>query len=127
MSYIERVIILHIIHHILLALRMPCKGCHRISIVLALSCGRTKTIQIRYAWTRIFLLSFFSFFENGPKTFVFKTIRIRVDRLGTESTGYSFPETSEHDFRVLESFQQFPKFSEDFGNFTNLAKTCRKR
>ena len=27
----------------------------RISIVLAFSCGRAKTIRIRYVWTRIFL------------------------------------------------------------------------
>ena len=37
-----------VIHHIPLVLRMRCKGCYRISIVLAFSCERTKTIRIRY-------------------------------------------------------------------------------
>ena len=49
-----------VIHHILLAWRMYRKWCYRISIVLAFSCERTKTIRIRYVWTRIF-------FENGEK------------------------------------------------------------
>ena len=31
------------------------KGCYRISIVLAFSSGRAKTIQIRYLWTPVFL------------------------------------------------------------------------
>ena len=31
------------------------KGCYRISIVLAFSSGRAKTIQIRYLWTLMFL------------------------------------------------------------------------
>ena len=39
-----------VIHHIVLAFKqMPCQGCYRISIVLAFSCGRSKTIRIRYA------------------------------------------------------------------------------
>ena len=40
-----------VIHHILLAFKqMPCQGCYRrISIVLAISCGRSKTIRTRYA------------------------------------------------------------------------------
>ena len=36
----------------LLALRMLCEGCCRISIVLAFSYERAKTIRIRYMWTR---------------------------------------------------------------------------
>ena len=39
------------------SMRMLCKGCYRISIVLAFSCGRAKTVQIRHVWTH--------FFENG--------------------------------------------------------------
>ena len=35
-----------VIHHIPLALRMLCKGCYRISIVLAFLHERAKTIQI---------------------------------------------------------------------------------
>ena len=31
------------------------KGCYRISIVLAFSCGRAKTIRIRFVWMRISL------------------------------------------------------------------------
>ena len=62
-----------VIHHILLAWRMYRKWCYRISIVLAFSCERTKTIRIRYVWTRIF-------FENGEKISVFKNIWLRVDR-----------------------------------------------
>ena len=34
---------------------MLCKRCYRISTVLAFSCGRAKTIQIRYVWTLKFL------------------------------------------------------------------------
>ena len=37
-----------IMHHILLAWRMLGKGCYRIYIVLAFSCGRANTIRIRY-------------------------------------------------------------------------------
>jgi len=44
-----------VIHHIPLALRMLCKRCYRISIVLAFSRERAKTIQIRYVWTPPFL------------------------------------------------------------------------
>ena len=44
---------------------MASKGCHRISIVLVLTCGRAKTIGIRSV-PRIFL------FENGEKNFRFK-------------------------------------------------------
>ena len=33
---------------------MPWKVCYRMSIVFALSCGRTKKIQVSYIWTRIF-------------------------------------------------------------------------
>ena len=46
--------------YILLAcMRMLCKGCYRISIVLAFSYGRAKTVQIRHVWTH--------FFEKGIK------------------------------------------------------------
>ena len=41
------------------SMRMLCKGCYRISIVLAFSYGRAKTVQIRHVWTH--------FFENGIK------------------------------------------------------------
>ena len=34
--------------------RMPWKVCYRISIVFALSCGRTKRNRVSYIWTRIF-------------------------------------------------------------------------
>ena len=40
-----------VIHHVPLALRMLCKGCYRISIVLAFSRERAETIQIRYVCT----------------------------------------------------------------------------
>ena len=43
-----------VIYHQLLALRVLCAGCYRISIVLAFLCGLKKTIRIRYEWTRIF-------------------------------------------------------------------------
>ena len=42
----------NVISHILLALRMLCEECCRISIVLAFSYERAKTIRIRYIWTR---------------------------------------------------------------------------
>ena len=43
-----------VIHHReLRELRMLRKGCYRISIVLAFSCGRTKTIRIRYVRMRV--------------------------------------------------------------------------
>ena len=45
---------LDVIYHQLLALRVLCAGCYRISIVLAFLCGLKKTIRIRYEWTRIF-------------------------------------------------------------------------
>ena len=41
-----------VINHMLLALRMLCEGCCRISIVLASSYERAKAIRIRYTWTR---------------------------------------------------------------------------
>ena len=53
-----------VIHHIVRELRLPHKGCYRISIVLALS--RFETIRIRHVRARIF-------FED-----VYKNIRIRV-------------------------------------------------
>ena len=46
--------------------RMTCEGHYRISIVLAFSCGRDKTIRMKYVWTR-------TFFENG-KHFPFSKI-----------------------------------------------------
>ena len=47
--------------------------CYRISIVLAFSCGRAKTIWIRYVWTRIFT-------KPEEKISVVKNIRICLDR-----------------------------------------------
>ena len=49
-------------HHkiILLALRMLCKGCYRLSIVLGFSFGQAKTIQIR-----VMQMTFF--YENREK------------------------------------------------------------
>ena len=41
------------VDHMLLVLRFLCGGCYRISIVLALSCGRAKTIQICFVCTSI--------------------------------------------------------------------------
>ena len=41
-----------VINQMLLALRMLCEGCCRISIVLASSYERAKTIRIRHTWTR---------------------------------------------------------------------------
>ena len=46
---------------------MPCQGCYRISIVLAISCGRSKTIRIRYA-----VLVDTNIFENGGKNLRFQ-------------------------------------------------------
>ena len=40
-------------HYMLVALRLPCKGCYRISITSAFLCGREQKIQIRYVCTRI--------------------------------------------------------------------------
>ena len=57
----------------LLAWRMLCRGCYRISIVLASSCGRAKTIRISYVRTVIFPKT------DGKKISVLKNIRIRVD------------------------------------------------
>ena len=48
-------------------------GRYHISSVFAFTCGRAKTIRIRYVWTRIFS-------KTKKKTSVFKNIRIRVDR-----------------------------------------------
>ena len=67
-----------VIHHILLVLRILCWGCYRISIVLALSCGRAKTIQICFVCTRISSSSSSSFLE-AEKTIIKKFIRIPVD------------------------------------------------
>ena len=47
------------------------KGYYRIYTVLAFSCGRAKTIRIRYVWMHIFL-------KTEKKTCVFKNIRKRV-------------------------------------------------
>ena len=47
--------------------------CYHISIVLAFSCGRAKTIWIRYVWTRIFT-------KTEEKISVVKNIRICLDR-----------------------------------------------
>ena len=44
--------------------RMTSKGHYRISIVLAFSCGREKTIRIHCVWTRIF--------SDTEKTFRFQ-------------------------------------------------------
>ena len=53
---------------------MLCKGCYRISIILAFSYGRAKTVQIRHVRTH--------FFENGIKIFCFSNnIWIHVDTL----------------------------------------------
>ena len=41
-----------VINQMLLALRMLCEGCCRISIVLASSYERVKTIRISHTWTR---------------------------------------------------------------------------
>ena len=57
-----------VIHHILLVLRILCWGCYRISIVLALSCGRAKTIQMYFVCTHI--SSFF--FLEAEKTIIKK-------------------------------------------------------
>ena len=57
-----------VIRHILLAFKqMPCQGCYRISIVLAFSCGRSKTIRIRYA---VHVDTYI--FENGGKNLRFQ-------------------------------------------------------
>ena len=52
--------------------RMPCKGYHHISVVLAFSCGQTETIRIRYMWTRPYtVVNFFAaliswLFQDDP-------------------------------------------------------------
>ena len=46
---------------------------YRFQIDSSYTCGRTKTMRKRYDLTRIFL-------KTGEKSFVFKRIRIRVDR-----------------------------------------------
>ena len=61
-----------VIHHIPLALRMLYKGCYRISILLAFSLERAKTIQMRYVRTPLF-------FWTEKKVTVLKNIRIWVD------------------------------------------------
>ena len=64
-----------VIHHILLAWCMLHKRCY-ISSVLAFSCGRAKTIRIRYVSPRSRLPSVASvhtyFFENGEKILRFQ-------------------------------------------------------
>ena len=41
-----------VINYILQTLRMLCEGCYRFYIAYrAFSCGRAKTIRIRYVWT----------------------------------------------------------------------------
>ena len=46
---------------------------YRFQIDSSYTCGRAKTMRKRYDWKRIFL-------KTGKKSFVFKRIRIRVDR-----------------------------------------------
>ena len=58
------------INHMLLVLRILCGGCYPISVVLALSCGRAKTIQICFVCTRISSSS--SFFWKRKKTIIKK-------------------------------------------------------
>ena len=55
-----------VIRHIRLAQRMLLKACYRIYIILALSCVRAKTIQIRYVWMFIFLKTEKSPFSKIP-------------------------------------------------------------
>jgi len=62
------------------ALLMLCKGCYRISTVLASSFGWEKTMQIRY----VLIPPFFS--KTGGKISVFKNIRIRADRASVTHT-----------------------------------------
>ena len=66
-----------VIHHIPLALRMLCKGCYRISIVLAFLHERAKTIQICSVGTPPPLPHLVS--KQRKKISVFKNIRICVD------------------------------------------------
>ena len=56
---------------------MPFKGCCCVFVVLAFSCGRAKTIRIRYVWTRIFS-------KTVEEVSVVKNIRIRVDKAAFE-------------------------------------------
>ena len=56
---------------------MPFKGCCCVFVVLAFSCGRAKTIRIRYVWTRIFS-------KRVEEVSVFINIRIRVDKAAFE-------------------------------------------
>ena len=56
---------------------MPLKGYYCVFIVLAFSCGRAKTIRIRYGWRRIFS-------KTVEEVSVFKNIRIRVDEAAFE-------------------------------------------
>ena len=53
--------------------RKPCKRCYRIFTVLAFSCGRAKTIRIRYVRTRTF------FRKRRKKSSFSKKFRIRVE------------------------------------------------
>ena len=58
-----------VIYHILLVLRMFCKGCYRYyptSGVLAFSCGRAKTIQIRRATSGSFFPCFLKTEKKSP-------------------------------------------------------------
>ena len=41
-------------HYMLVALRLPCKGCFCISITSAFLCGRAQKIQIRYTCGHVF-------------------------------------------------------------------------
>ena len=70
MSYISHLLPAHL----LLALRTLCKGCYRFHRFYAFSCGRAKSIQIRFVWTRIVL-------ESGATKLSFSRIsRIHADR-----------------------------------------------
>ena len=70
MSYISHLLPAHL----LLALRMLCKGCYRFHRFYEFSCGREKSIQIRFVWTRIIL-------ESGETKLSFSRIsRIHADR-----------------------------------------------
>ena len=84
-----------VIHQILQALRMFCKGCYQISMVLAILMDKRKRLEYntstssqgRSLGTRLTIRVDAFNFENGGKISVFKkNIRIRVDgALFTES------------------------------------------
>ena len=75
MSYITKGHLTTVRHYII-ALRMLNKACYRISIVLAIWCGRAKTIRIRHVWMRLFIYLFF--WKKEKKISVFKYIWIHV-------------------------------------------------